>query len=199
VPFERTERGVKIAQEVFGENVIVYQLEYYLQFKRLNIKGKIKFEDYYELEKDLINRVELFLMGRAVYRLSDIYPKYHLEEIVGMPCLPPFIRNWHNHVDNYGNYIPGYCAGISLGDCRSLNKLLEEGLDLERYPILNFLVNGDFRGLLWFAKDFGYQELGGYLSKCHLCVDIRRYLLTKGEFEELKPKEFYHHLIEDAI
>jgi hypothetical protein len=57
------------------------------------------------------------------------------------------------------------------------------------------LVNGDFRGLLWFAKDFGYQELQGYLSKCHLCVDIRRYLVTKDKFEELKPKEFYSHLL----
>jgi organic radical activating enzyme len=195
VPFERTERGIKIAQEVFGENVAVYQLEYYLQFKRLNLKGKIRFEDYCRLDEDLTKNVELFLMGRAVYRLSDIYPEYHLEQLLNIPCLPPFIRSWHNHVDNYGNYIPGFCAGISLGDCKNLGKLLKQGLDLDRYPILKFLINGDFKGLLQFAKDFGYQELQGYLSKCHLCVDIRRYLVIKGEFEELKPKEFYSQLL----
>jgi len=161
----------------------------------LGIKGRVKFKDYYKLEKDLINKVELFLMGRAVYRLSDIYPKYHSEQLLSIPCFPPFIRNWHNHIDNYGNYIPGYCAGISLGDGRNLDKLLDEGLNLDKYPILKFLITEDFRELLQFAKDFGYQELQGYVSKCHLCVDIRRYLVRKDKFEELKPKEFYSHLV----
>ncbi|VUT25338.1 MAG: hypothetical protein MOIL_00992 [Candidatus Methanolliviera sp. GoM_oil] len=131
VPFERTERGIKISQEIFGKNLMIYQL----------------------------------------------------------------LRNWHNHFDNYGNYLPGYCGGISLGDCRNLNELLKDGLDLERKPVLKFLINEDFKGLFHFAKDFGYQELReGYVSKCHLCIDIRKYLLGRGEFDELKPKEFYSHL-----
>ncbi|GAH50113.1 unnamed protein product [marine sediment metagenome] len=46
-----------------------------------------------------------------------------------------------------------------------------------------------------FAKDFGYQESPeGYLSKCHLCLDLRKHLVSKKEFEELTPKEFYLHL-----
>ena len=32
VPFERTERCIKISREVFGPNVIVYQTEYYKLF-----------------------------------------------------------------------------------------------------------------------------------------------------------------------
>jgi hypothetical protein len=63
VPFERTERGVKIAQKIFGENV-VYQLEYYLQFRRLNIRGKVRFEDYCRLEEDLHPR----LLCRHLFR-----------------------------------------------------------------------------------------------------------------------------------
>jgi len=107
----------------------------------------------------------------------------------------PLLRNWHNHFDNYGNYLPGYCGGISLGNWRNLNELLEEGVNLHRHPILGFLINQDFKGLFRFAKDFGYQESKeGYVSKCHLCVDIRKHLLTKQEFEELKPKEFYFYL-----
>jgi hypothetical protein len=195
VPFERTERGIRISREVFGENVILYQLEYYLRFKGLGIKGKVGFEDYCKLEEDMVSRVELFLMGRAVYELSDIYPKHHLEQIFNAPCFLSLLRDWHNHVDNFANFIPGYCAGISLGDFRNLDKLLEEGVDLERYPILKFLATKDFKGLFQFAKDFGYQEQDHYLSKCHLCVDIRRYLVAKDKFEELAPKEFYSHLI----
>ena len=49
--------------------------------------------------------------------------------------------------------------------------------------------------LLIFAKEYGYCEhQQGYLSKCHLCVDIRKYLSNKNEFIELEPKEFCLHL-----
>jgi hypothetical protein len=44
------------------------------------------------------------------------------------------------------------------------------------------------------TRDFGYEEKSeGYVSKSHLCLDIRKYL-AKESFEELAPKEFYSHL-----
>jgi len=33
-----------------------------------------------------------------------------------------------------------------------------------------------------------------YVSKCHLCLDIRRHLARTGEFPELAPRAFYEHL-----
>lgn len=43
-------------------------------------------------------------------------------------------------------------------------------------------------------RDFGYEEKsGGYISRCHLCLDIRKHLAKEG-FEELAPNEFYSHL-----
>lgn len=196
VPFERTERGIRIAQEIFSENVMIYQLEYYFRFKKLGIKGRISVEDYLkEHREDLTENVELFLMARAACRLKQLYPKYPSDYFLEEPCRPAFLRNWHNHFDNYGNYLPGYCGGISLGNWRTLDKLLEEGINLSRHPILGFLINQDFEGLLRFAKDFGYKESKeGYISKCDLCLDIRKHLLAKKEFDELRPKEFYLHL-----
>ena len=38
-----------------------------------------------------------------------------------------------------------------------------------------------------------WQE--GYLSKCDLCLDLRRHLVSKQDFAELSPKEFYVHLV----
>ena len=144
---------------------------------------------------DLAANVELFLMGRAAYRLKDLYPRYRAAHLLGQPCRPPFLRDWHNHFDPYGNYLPGYCGGISLGDWHSLDKLLDEGIDADERPVLAFLAAGDFDGLLRFARAHGYQEAReGYVSKCHLCVDIRRHLSAAGGFEELKPREFYRHL-----
>ena len=111
------------------------------------------------------------------------------------PCSPPFLRNWHNHFDNYSNFIPGYCGGITLGDCRELDDLLKTGINLKEYPVLKYLISDDMRGLLQFALDSGYDEnKDGYYSKCHLCVDIRKYLKTKDDFRELKPDAFYANL-----
>jgi hypothetical protein len=196
VPFQRTERAIRIAHDIFAENLMVYQVEYYYRFRKLCIRGKISLEDYVQKEReDLGAHVELFLMGRAAYQLKQYYPKHSADCYFDVPCQPPFLRNWHNHFDNYGNYMPGYCGGISLGNWRDLDKLLKEGIDLDTHPILGFLINQNFKGLFQFAKDYGYKESKeGYISKCDICLDIRKYLAAQQEFDELRPKEFYVHL-----
>jgi len=201
VPFARTERCIRISQQVFGENVMVYQLEYYHQFKQLGIKNRISLEDYVELTRNeyFAQKVELFLMGRAARQLRDFYPTYPAHRFFNEPCRPPFLRNWHNHFDNYGNLMPGYCGGISLGQWKNLDRLVKEGIDLDEHPVLGFLIAGHMQGLLHFAQDYGYRESAkGYLSKCDLCLDLREHLVAEKDFEELSPKEFYAHLEDSA-
>jgi hypothetical protein len=202
VPFERTERAVRISNEIFGYNAIVYQLEYYRRFKALGIRDKVPFEQYLQLENrvDFARNTEFFIMGRAPYSLTDelaeLYPKYPAGRLVQLPCSPPFLRNWHNHFDNYGHYIPGFCGGITLGDCRELDTLLANGIDLGEYPVLRYLVHEDLKGLLHFTCDRGYLPDGdGYYSKCHLCTDVRKYLSAMDDFKELKPAAFYSNLV----
>jgi hypothetical protein len=197
VPFERTERCIRISQQVFDRNVVVYQLAYYHRFKQLGIKERIGLEDYLELTSGerLTEQVEMFLMGRAACQLRGLYPTYPACTFFDEPCRPPFLREWHNHFDNYGNLMPGYCGGISLGHWRDLDTLVEEGIDLDEHPVLRFLIAEDVQGLLQLAEDFGYRESQeGYLSKCDLCLDLRSHLVSKGDFQELSPKEFYAHL-----
>jgi hypothetical protein len=198
VPFERTERCIRISQEVFGQqNVMIYQLEYYRQFRRLGIRDTISIEQYAELARDdrFLGRVELFFMGRATSQLMAYYPTYPAQVFFDILCQPPLLREWHNHFDNYGNYMPGFCGGISLGSWLELDRLLEEGIDLEERPLLGFLTGGDMEGLFRFASDLGYEEAErGYLSKCGLCTDLGQHLAAKGDFAELAPKEFYAHL-----
>ncbi len=134
-------------------------------------------------------------MGRAVVQLKAMYPKYPLQYFFNQSCLPPFLRDWHNHLDNYGNIMPGYCGGISLGDWHQLDDLIEDGIDLDKLPILSFLLDENMMGLFDYAKDLGYREFEeGYISKCHLCLDLRTYLISQKDFEELRPLEFYDHL-----
>ena len=91
--------------------------------------------------------------------------------------------------------MPGYCGGVSLGSWREIDRLAEEGIDLEDKPVLGFLVSEDIEKLYYFARDFGFREdSSGYLSKCDFCYQIRKYLFVETEaFSELRPKEFYLH------
>jgi hypothetical protein len=91
--------------------------------------------------------------------------------------------------------MPGYCGGISLGQWKELDALVSEGIDLDEHPVLRFLIAEDMRELFRLAEDFGYRESReGYVSKCDLCLDLRRHLVSNGDFEALNPKEFYMHL-----
>jgi hypothetical protein len=202
VPFERTERAIRFAMEIFGNNTFVYQVEYYRRFYDLGIRNSLPFDRYLELENrtDFARNTEFFMMGRAPFSLTGslegIFPKYPAGRLAKLPCSPEFLRNWHNHFDNYGNFIPGFCGGITLGDTRHLDELLEKGIDLEKFPVLKFLILGDMKGLLNFAKDYGYRiSEEGYYSKCHLCTDLRKFLVEKDDFRELEPKAFYSNLL----
>ena len=202
VPFERTERCVRIGYEIFGSNLMVYQQSYFNLFKKLGIKDTVKFDRYFdtiEKKEHMLQNTEFFFMGRAPYSLNSIvsgyFRKYRSEELVYLPCTPSFLRKWHNHIDNYFNYIPGYCGGLSLGDIRKLDDFADKIIDPDKYPIIYLIATNDFNGLLNLAKKYGYKEKkDGYYSKCHLCIDIRKHLVKNGDFLELKPKEFYDHL-----
>jgi hypothetical protein len=194
VPFERTERCVRIAQEVFDRTVAVYQAEYYKYFREMEIKDRMSLEKYVKLGSGdkLANRVEMFLMGRATTTLRELYSKHPSIAFFGEPCVSPFMRDWHNHFDNYGNFIPGFCAGISLGSWRDLDSLLVEGVSAADHPVLAILATENIEKLLDFAREYGYEDrVEGYISKCDLCLDIRKHLFDHEEFVELAPAEFY--------
>ena len=203
VPFEYIERAVRIGREIFGENLMVYHELFYDQLRILGLKGKLRLEEYLDRMKVVdprslvagLSYPSIFPMGRACYKLSSLYVKRRAEVFLHGDCSMELLRRWHNHVDCYCNYIPGYCAGLTLGDARKLDVLCSEGLELEDYPVLKALIT-DFNELYMLALEHGYRELKeGYISRCHLCLDIRRYLaLEVGGFKELEPREFYLHL-----
>jgi hypothetical protein len=177
---------------------MVYQAEYYTRFKQWGVQKRMSLAEYQGLLQGerLADGVELFLMGRAARQLGDFYPTYPARRFFDQPCRPTFLRNWHNHFDNYGNLVAGYCGGISLGSWYDLGALTGEGIDLDDHPLLGYLIAEDVSGLLRFAQThYGYQESAqGYLSKCDLCLDLRSHLVHQDEFEELAPRSFYSHL-----
>jgi MoaA/NifB/PqqE/SkfB family radical SAM enzyme len=198
VPFERTERAIRIGKQVFGPNVMVYQEFFRHQLERLDIRDTLPLEAY--LQKAgarSLHYAELIPMGRACYELGHLFKKHSASHFLSESCKEELTRPWHIHIDNYCNYITGYCGGISLGDARDLDSICA-GIDLEDYPVIARLVSP--RGIeelhRFSVEEFGYRELReGYVSKCHMCVDIRKHISEQtDEFKELRPVEFYRSL-----
>ncbi len=205
IPFERIERAARISEEIFDGNTIIYQRFFYDQFSRGGVtpplpKGTLPIEEYLQRAGSGLSRAELIPAGRLPYKLGYLYKKYPARHFFGASCREELIRDWHIHIDNYCNLIPGYCAGISLGDARELDAICQ-GIDLDALPVLKALLT-DLEMLYGLGKEFGYEEsegyilseAEGYISKCHLCLDLRKHLARHGEFKELTPREFYKHL-----
>jgi hypothetical protein len=196
VPFERTERCIEQSRAVFGRNVMVYQEEYYRQFREMGIRDRLPIEEYRRLTGETVSRrAEFFLQGRAAYSQRGAFRAYPARRFTGEPCRPTFLRSWHNHFDNYGHYLPGYCGGISLGSWLDLDETLARGVDPDEQPVLALLIAEEIGGLLDYARAEGYRErAAGYVSKCDLCLDLRAYLVQRGEYRELAPRAFYERL-----
>lgn len=194
IPFENIKRVIKAGRKIFGENLIIYQEFFYEQLKALNIEGTISFEEYLNRAGIWsLNYVEFLPMGRSVYKLNYLFKKYPSEYFFGESCKRNLTNPWHTHIDNYGNYITGFCAGISLGKIKDIEE--NYFIVLEEYPVIKSLVS-DIKHLYQLAKEFNYKEKKeGYISKCHLCVDIRKFLVEKTDkFRELTPEVFYKNL-----
>ena len=202
-PFERMVLAAELAERIFDGGLIIYQREFYDQFRRIGLRGTMSFEEYLaRLGVNGLRWAELLPMGRACYKLRELFRRYPAKVFFDEDCRGSLLRSWHAHIDNYGNLITGYCAGLSLGDARRLDELVEGGLDLDERPILGMLILEDLGSLYRFAvKEYNYVERSdGYISKCDLCLDIRRHIVEQAgadEYPELAPREFYRHLEEE--
>lgn len=202
VPFERTQIAVRAASDVFDEGTMVYQPAYYRFFSAFDISGTMPFERYLrDFEPDFLAGTEFFLNGRAPYLVPQYAPEKFsrrpAEELLEEPCRPAFLRSWHNHIDNYGNYQPGYCGGLSWGSAEELDRIVGKPVEPEQTPVLAHIAADDFAGLLDLARREGFEPSPeGYYSKCHLCGEIRLHLHRTGNYPELRPDGFYRELEE---
>jgi hypothetical protein len=120
-------------------------------------------------------------------------PRRPAQAFAEADCVADVLYAHHSHFDLYGNFISGFCGGLTVGDWRDLPRVLAD-FSAGRYPaLIEVLVHRGPYGLLQLASDqHGYQPLAdGYAGKCHLCVDVRRHLVEKGGFAELRPRGFY--------
>lgn len=141
--------------------------------------------------KQLIYRYSLTMRGRPLETFKKVLEHYPTGTIVnqaGKSC-SELANVSHFHFDLYGNYIPGLCTGLAI-NVDDIGAELPE----DEYHFLNLLYRKGIKSLLAYAQEkFGFQPQEKYISKCHICGDIRRYLVNncKVRRKDLQPVQFY--------
>ena len=141
----------------------------------------------------ILGRYWIHMGGRALKLFRPVLAIKPLEQIIDEntdSCAAELTDTSHYHIDLFGNYIPGLCAGLAIA-AQDLGRPLTK----ERYPLLTTLFNDGINGLLRNAqKLFGFTPIqNGYINKCDLCTEIRTFLVKQNfnQSRELNPEEFY--------
>jgi len=99
-------------------------------------------------------------------------------------------------IERVGSAKGGYWILFPPG-CTGMGVLLEDmgkELDPASYPVLSRLFARGLAGLLPYARELGYRlDPEGYMSKCELCFDIRKFLITTDRqgHPDLSPERLY--------
>ena len=138
------------------------------------------------------DRYWIHLGGRALETFRPVMPSRDIETVLQHSpgnCAPALKDTSHFHIDLYGNYVPGLCAGLAIA-MEDLGRPLPAG----KYPLIDVLASDGIGGLYAMARDrYGYAPRRvAYLSPCDLCTEIRRFLVWQEHgFTELAPGGFY--------
>ena len=203
IPFKRTLAVIQAAQEIFGrEEVIIYMPQFLHLIARFGEERPVPLSRWIEeYGPEQAGRIfwegyALIPGGRAGVRLSSLAPyRYPWDYFSSQNCRQEILLSRHAHFDPYGHYIPLFCGGLSLGKVRNLSSFVAQ-FDYRKSTILKILVEKGPYGLaLWAQEKYGFSpDPLGYVGKCHLCVMVRKFLVEKGDFPELSPKDFYLYL-----
>jgi hypothetical protein len=195
IPFYKV-KGVVEACSAVGMNVFPWIAEFYSEITSMGDESPHNLSEYektYGIDylKKLPSRYWIHFGGRALKTFAPIIGKKPYKEFVttGNYGCSEILDVSHFHFDLFGNYIPGLCSGLTIrwDD-------LGKALSTQKYPILNILFMEGVRGLFHHvSKEYGFEPAGGYMSKCHLCFDLRRHLILEEKVDsfELQPKSFY--------
>jgi hypothetical protein len=203
IPPARTLRAVQASLEVYGSRgTIVYQPEYLKIIQLFDIERPTplsRYEEAFGVEEAgriLWQGYGIISGGRSGYTLGHLVPKYPAETFARMNCARDILFAHHSHFDLYGNYISGFCGGLTIGSWRELPHVLDNFRAGRYPPLIEDLIDRGPYGLARMAQEgYDYQlEPAGYTGKCHLCVDVRRHLVDFDDFSELRPLPFYENL-----
>jgi len=191
IPFKKVQGVVEACRKV-GINRFLWTETFYHLFKRLDPSRRYSLEAL-EAElgvplKKLIGSYWLHPGGRALETFFKGEMKASEVVAFNPGGCKELADTSHFHLDLYGNYVPGLCAGLSIW-----YEDLGKELDVAKYPVISTLYSRGVGGLLEYAQDLGFKPKDdGYGSKCSLCFEIRKFLSSKKkDSPELNPVWHY--------
>jgi hypothetical protein len=202
IPPIRTMRAIRAALSVYGSHrVIVYQPDFLpivQQFDMERVTPLSRYEEEFGTEgahRILWQGYGIISGGRSGYELGHLVPCAPVESFTRENCTGTLLYAQHSHLDLYGNFISGFCGGLTVGDWRDLPEVLADFQSGQYPPLVEILIERGPYGLFELEQEqYDYQALPeGYTGKCHLCVDVRRHLVKMGGYAELRPGEFYEN------
>ena len=194
-PLEKTKAGIQAAHDVFGRyGVIVWTPEVLQLMERLDASKTHPLKRSCELlgldpKQGAIWRVHNYLTpgGRTTEKLTEGVARQSAEEFAGQSCRATLESTSHFHIDPYGNLFTGHCPGISVATIDDFHPEITD----ETAPVYTCLQSeGPHRVWQELAQDFE-PDPEGYISRCHVCLDLRKHLRIHNGYEELRPDDFY--------
>ncbi|MCP4152739.1 MAG: radical SAM protein [bacterium] len=194
IPFNKVKGVIKSCQAV-GIKVFPWIYDFYQDLETFSDSRPHPLSEYVahfgpNYLKKVFKKYWIHPGGRALTSLPGLYRKKDPWILLkhSMPCCE-LTNTSHFHFDCYGNYIPGLCSGFQI-DYRDLGGDIAE----KDYPYLHLLYSKGLDGFYRLAsEEFGFIPEEKYASRCHLCLEIRRFLVLEKnmEIKEFGPKQFY--------
>ena len=194
IPFYKV-KGVIAACQQAGINIFPWMEGFYPDLDALAEDKPHPFADYEErfgnnYLNQILRRYWIHPGGRALETFFPTLPPRRVNEICEEnPSCHELLDTSHFHVDLFGHYIPGLCSGLAI-EIEDIGDVLTA----DKYPLLTRLFQRGVGGLLDMAQEqYSFKAKEFYWGKCHLCSDIRRFLVRQQQLKssELAPRQFY--------
>lgn len=187
IPIERVKLAAKIATEVLGEDRVQVRWRDFLE--NPVIVGDLSPDQQVQAYQHALTRHRERMQGRAAMELTTYLTKKNYNEIAENICGSGLLGAAHVHIDGAGRIFIGTCIGIiagqiSKGPIKDLDQFWKE-FDIHNHPVLSILVKLGPAGLVQVARQAGFEPHYGYVDKCQLCFEVRRFLFEKKWYNGL--------------
>ncbi|MFA5784624.1 MAG: hypothetical protein WC962_07070, partial [Phycisphaerae bacterium] len=183
----------QVAKEVLGEHRVMVRWEKYLDEPAASLTAEAAKNKRYI---DAMNDYPARFTGRAANNLAELKKNKTVEQLQKENCSGAFLGAKGVHIDAFGNVFSGLCSGIIIGNVNNpgapgLEKIWRQ-FDPRETDLVSTLFKSGPVGLLDEAVKSGYKPKELYAGKCHLCTDVRQFLLEKGLHKDIiGPRDCY--------
>lgn len=196
IPLKKVQNVAKVAEQL-GINVMIWDNEVYPEVASFDASKTHSLKKYLkkygdDYMKKLAACYNVTFAGRSFSAYENYLSKYSVSDLLtqNQGCHHDFPTANHFHVDSFGNFIFSHTNGITI-DIEDLGS----NIDPKKYPYLTILLNGGVNSLYKLAtSQYNFKpKTDGYISKCHLCYELRKFLVVDNAIEspDLQPLDFY--------